>query len=178
MSLFRRHPRLLIAAGIAAAAAAIFVLAFFQPQKLFIDQVVRETPPAAEPTASEAAAEPGTPAAAAADSQSPAVPSSLPSGSFRSLAHASKGRALVVGGPGSGRTLRFEDFSTDNGPDLRVYLSASTDYDSDFVELGRLKGNVGAQNYELPTSVDLSRHRHVVVWCKRFSVGFAVADLA
>ena len=50
--------------------------------------------------------------------------------------------------------------------------------DGDFVDLGRLKGNVGEQNYEIPIDVDLSEFDTVVVWCKRFSVAFTAADLA
>ena len=72
------------------------------------------------------------------------------------------------------RFLRFENFSTDNGPDLRVYLSnsdANADsgvFDDDFIDLGVLKGNIGDQNYEIPVGVDLSVHDTVVVWCVRF----------
>ncbi|HVE92332.1 MAG TPA: DM13 domain-containing protein [Actinomycetota bacterium] len=175
---FARHRRLVLAGGAAAAALLVFVLAFFQPQKLFIDQVVDETPPP-KSTPGPVGTGPASAPVASGPPPAEATPApALPSGTFRSLAHQSKGRAVVVPGDGGSRTLRFEDFSTDNGPDLRVYLSATTDYDADFVELGRLKGNKGAQNYDLPGSVDLSRHRYAVVWCKRFSVGFAVAELA
>jgi hypothetical protein len=66
-----------------------------------------------------------------------------------------------------------------------VYLSdasASDDWyvydDGEFVDLGALKGNMGSSNYEIPRTVDLSRFRSAVVWCRRFSVGFAVAPLA
>ncbi|HYN32216.1 MAG TPA: DM13 domain-containing protein, partial [Ilumatobacteraceae bacterium] len=81
------------------------------------------------------------------------------------------------------RFLRFEDFETDNGPDLNVYLSsaapdASVDQlGADFVDLGDLKGNVGPQNFEIPTDVDLDRYSTVVVWCVRFGVAFGSADL-
>ena len=81
------------------------------------------------------------------------------------------------------RFLRFEDFSTDNGPDLNVYLvnsDAMADqgtFDDDFVDLGELRGNIGDQNYEIPPDVDLSVYDTVVVWCVRFSTGFTAADL-
>ncbi len=45
------------------------------------------------------------------------------------------------------------------------------------MELGRLKGNLGNQNYEIPAGTDLSKYRNAVVWCARFSVGFGVATL-
>ncbi|MDG1188355.1 MAG: DM13 domain-containing protein [Ilumatobacter sp.] len=78
--------------------------------------------------------------------------------------------------------LRFEDFETDNGPDLFAYLkpadAAVFGFDGEFVDLGCLKGNVGEQNYEIPVDVNLSDFATVVAWCKRFSVAFTAADLA
>src|SRR6266545_4802355 len=77
-----------------------------------------------------------------------------------------------------------ECLDTLNGPDLHVYLSevpAGGDaraYGERFVDLGKLKGNKGNQNYRLPVNVDLSRYRSAVIWCKRFTVGFGVAPLS
>lgn len=78
--------------------------------------------------------------------------------------------------------LRLED-DTDiqNGPDLYVWLLADTDYRGgtppEFLDLGRLKGNVGGQNYVLPAEYDPALHRTVLIWCQRFAVPFAVASL-
>jgi hypothetical protein len=47
-----------------------------------------------------------------------------------------------------------------------------------FVHLGALKGNIGDQNYDVPSDVDLSTHRAVTVWCRRFGVNFGTAPLA
>ena len=107
-------------------------------------------------------------------------------GSFVDRSHPGSGLAKVLNDGTEQRFLRFEDFETDNGPDLFVYLTradAGADagafgVDGDFVDLGRLKGNVGEQNYEIPIDVDLSEFDTVVVWCKRFSVAFTAADLA
>ena len=81
--------------------------------------------------------------------------------------------------------LRFTNFETSNGPDVHVYLVATKDAsDSDtvrqagFVELGSLKGNLGDQNYELASDLDLNKYRAVTIWCKRFSVNFATAPLS
>ena len=49
--------------------------------------------------------------------------------------------------------------------------------DGEFVDLGGLKGNMGSSNYEIPDEVDLSKFKSAVVWCRRFSVGFAAAPL-
>ncbi|MEL6892948.1 MAG: DM13 domain-containing protein, partial [Actinomycetota bacterium] len=73
--------------------------------------------------------------------------------------------------------LRLENFESNNGPDLNVYL-VNPDDPSDFVDLGDLKGNIGDQNYEIPADVDLDRYSRVSIWCVRFGVGFGQADLS
>ncbi len=46
-----------------------------------------------------------------------------------------------------------------------------------YVELNKLKSNVGNQNYVVPDSVDASRQRSVVIYCRPFHVIFSVATL-
>jgi Electron transfer DM13 len=43
---------------------------------------------------------------------------------------------------------------------------AATVLHSGFTDLGPIKGNVGDQNYNLSSDVDLSKYRAVSVWCK------------
>jgi Electron transfer DM13 len=62
------------------------------------------------------------------------------------------------------------------GPDLYVYLSTDKNA-SDFVNLGRLKGNVGDQNYEIPDGTDFSKYDTALIWCQAFSVLFGSAEL-
>lgn len=70
--------------------------------------------------------------------------------------HNAEGQVKVLRLNDSTNFLRLEDFKATNGPDLYVYLS--TDKSAfDFVNLGRLKGNIGDQNYEIPEGTDLSR---------------------
>lgn len=73
--------------------------------------------------------------------------------------------------------LRLENLKATNGPDLYVYLSTGKGV-SDIVNLGRLKGNIGNQNYEIPTGTDLTKHNTVLIWCKAFSTLFGSAKLA
>ena len=47
----------------------------------------------------------------------------------------------------------------------------------DFIDLGDLKGNIGAQNYVIPDGIDLDRYSTVSVWCVRFRVVFGTAEL-
>ena len=84
------------------------------------------------------------------------------------------GDALVLTDGTEQRFLRFENFDSSNGPDLNVYLRAE---DGSFVDLGDLKGNIGDQNYEIPTDVDLGVYSSVEIWCVRFGVGFGQAEL-
>ena len=195
-----------IGSALAAAAVVIaIVLAVFQPQKLFIDETVDEpvpvaavaeaavpaqpaagTAPAATPTAP--AAEAPQPKATAAASAAPAVAAAKPptakarTGSFRSLDHEGSGKASIID-VGGRFVIRFEDLNVENGPDLHVYLSKApgdakeSAFDDDFVNVGKLKGNKGNQNYDVPAGVDVAAYPSGVVWCKRFSSGFAVAPL-
>ena len=189
-----RHRALTAAAVVSALAAAAFLVFYFEPYKLVIDQRVDEAAPGLEAgdlpvpssVAPTAEAEAAAPPAAIAPSvpKEPAAPTDLATGSFRSLEHSTTGRAIVTSQADGSRVLRLEGFETSNGPDLRVYLSAGSsdaffgrEYGQDFVELGELKGNIGNQNYTIPESVDLDKYRNAVIWCKRFSVGFGVATL-
>ena len=96
-------------------------------------------------------------------------------GTFVDGAHPTSGRVTVLGDGTGQRFLRFEDFETDNGPDLNVYLVSSET--GDIVDLGDLNGNIGDQNYEIPVDVDLDVYDQVSIWCVRFGVGFGSADL-
>jgi len=150
--------KLTLLALIIAAAGAWYA---FRPERIFINQRVNEQ----------------FPTASAASEQ-------LASGQFHSGAHETKGMATVLQLADGKKTLRLTNFATSNGPDVHVYLVAATDAkDNDavtnagFVDLGTLKGNIGDQNYELPTNADLAKYRAVTIWCKRFSVNFGTAPL-
>lgn len=97
------------------------------------------------------------------------------SGSFTGVSRYDvSGDALVLNDGTEQRFLRLENFESSNGPDLNVYLRAD---DGSFIDLGDLKGNIGDQNYEIPTTVDLDVHNKVEIWCVRFDVEFGNAVL-
>ncbi len=152
------------------------------------DKPVDEAPTTAPPgtTSGDGVPAADTPVGSAPPVTAPPAPTivTLAEGSFIPLGrYSGEGVALVLNDGTEQRFLRFENFSTDNGPDLRVYLAnsdATADqgtFDDDFVDLGELRGNIGDQNYEIPPEVDLSVYDTVVVWCVRFSTGFTAADL-
>lgn len=90
--------------------------------------------------------------------------------------HQAEGIAKVIDLTDGRTFLRLENLKTTNGPDLYVYLSTGKDA-SDIVNLGRLKGNIGNQNYEIPIGTDLSKYNTVLIWCKAFSTLFGSAQL-
>jgi hypothetical protein len=90
--------------------------------------------------------------------------------------HNAEGQAKVIKLSDGSNFLRLEDFRSTNGPDLYVYLSTDKGK-SDFVNLGRLKGNIGEQNYKIPQGTDLSKYDTAVIWCQAFSVLFGSAEL-
>jgi hypothetical protein len=91
--------------------------------------------------------------------------------------HKADGIAKIISLADSRTFLRLENLKTTNGPDLYVYLSVGKDT-SDIVNLGKLKGNIGNQNYEIPTGTDLSKYNTVLIWCKAFSTLFGSAKLS
>jgi hypothetical protein len=168
-----------VIALLAVAVAAGWAIAWFQPQKLLIDQRVDEALPGA-PAAGPATTSGDGPAATRRPGGEPVA---VASGRFRSLGHTTSGRAAVLEVDGGRRFLRLDDLRTSNGPDLFVYLSATAAegprdrFDDDFHGLGRLKANQGNQNYEIDAGVRLDRYRSVVIWCRRFTYAFGAADL-
>jgi Electron transfer DM13 len=90
--------------------------------------------------------------------------------------HDAQGVAKVIPIEGRGDILRLEELVVTNGPDLYVYLSTDKSA-SDFVNLGRLKANIGNQNYPIPTGTDMTKYDTVLIWCRAFSVLFGSAEL-
>ncbi len=98
--------------------------------------------------------------------------------------HKGSGTATLYRLPNNDHVVRFEDFRTTNGPALVVYLakhaspaSAGDVVDGGFLDLGKLKGNVGNQNYRVPSGTDVSEYGSVVIWCELFDVLFSPASL-
>ncbi|MFF4260730.1 electron transporter [Streptomyces venezuelae] len=176
----RRGP-LVAAVAVVLTAALAVGLYLFQPWKLWQDETVSEALPAAAPTATP----PGSASAAPAPSASPQT---LAEGSFISHEHDTKGTAKVVRLTDGSHLLRLEGLDTSNGPDLRVWLTDAPVKegvagwrvfdDGTYASLGKLKGNKGDQNYEIPAEVNVADYSSVTIWCDRFDVSFGAAELA
>jgi len=107
-------------------------------------------------------------------------------GKFHGKVHATSGRATVYQEADGKLVLRLTNFKTSNGPDVHVILAAVTDASDDAsflksnterVELGKLKGNEGDQNYEIPAGTDLAKFQTVSIYCERFNANFGAAPL-
>ena len=98
--------------------------------------------------------------------------------------HHTSGTATIYQLENKSQVLRLQDFSTTNGPDLFVVLSANTNPDADgigaegsYLQLAALKGNKGNQNYDVPAATDGKSYKSVVIWCRTFNVVFGYATL-
>lgn len=146
-------------AAIGLAVVAWLAFGYFEVQAAFIDDRVAEAAPAP-----------------ARDAQQPLTTTGR--GAFASLGHDTSGYASLLA-DGTRRFIRFEQFSTSNGPDLNVFLVKGSRGDvGDGIDLGNLKGNIGDQNYEIGADVDLTEYDTVVIWCVRFSSAFGEATVS
>jgi hypothetical protein len=174
-----RNP-LVIAGGIA---VLVVVFLLFRPDTLFTNVRAAESLEEAFATSTTEAAQ-AADVTVATTTTSPPVSEivEIVRGSFIGIDHRASGTATVYSQEDR-YVLRFED-DTDiqNGPDLYVWVLPSNSYEGgipdDYLDLGKLTGNVGGQNYQLPEGFDPEVHRTVLIWCLRFAVPFAAAPLA
>lgn len=69
-----------------------------------------------------------------------------------------------------------EDFRTQSGPGLYIYLSNSASSVAGGIELGELKETSGVQSYEFDQQDLFNVYSHVIVYCKPFGVPFGVGE--
>ena len=199
MNFIKRNRLLIVGLGLVILVGGFLA---FRPDKLFVDDAVDEslaeafadaealdTPlePSADSSIPEVVtnddSEPAATSASTTTTTTTAVaePAEISTGDFYGIDHSAAGTAAVYEQDGR-FVLRFED-DTDiqNGPDLYVWVLPAGDYDggdpTEYLDLGKLKGNIGGQNYELPDGYDPEIHQTVLIWCLRFAVPFAAAPL-
>ena len=192
----RRHPRrsgtalgIVLAIGLPVTwylASPLFIRTeLIEPAPVAVADAGVVPSPSSTATASAAPSDPATtasgiaePSIAATATSSPFVPRVIAAGTFRGADdfHFGEGSASIIETAPGRFTLRFEDFSVRNGPDLYVYLSPDpAGYADGVLELGTLKATDGSFGYELPDGADPTKFASAVIWCKQFSVLFAVA---
>ncbi len=173
----RRIPRWMwLAIGVLVIAGA--PIAWYLGSPLLINRVVDEPFPAGPGAKADAPASEPMPAEAAAGTV-------VARGTFAGADDFHKGEGTAaVHRAGQTLILRLDPFMVTNGPDLHVILTkhaspkTSRDVNEGYLELAKLKGNIGSQNYPLPAGVNLNEYRAVVIYCKPFNVVFATATLS
>ncbi len=176
MAFVRRHLKWFVGIAVLGAGLLVFVLVWFQPQKLVQDTRVNEAPPGTMDKGSDDAM-------AKEDDTMMKDDAMTLAGTFRSLDHTTSGTATLAMAEDGKYYVRLDDFSTENGPDLFVYLSTApatadgSEFAEDFIDLGALKGNIGDQNYQVPERTDLEKYQSIVIWCRRFTSPFGAAPL-
>ncbi|MBB3839682.1 hypothetical protein FHS57_003691 [Runella defluvii] len=96
-------------------------------------------------------------------------------GTFESAVHPTSGTVRVYEDKDKKRTLVFENFKTDAGPDLRIYLAEDKSV-SNFIQVTNEVKN-GNSSVAIPANANLQKQNYVLIWCKQFSVLFGAAQL-
>jgi Electron transfer DM13 len=96
-------------------------------------------------------------------------------GSFISGVHTVSGTVKLSTDAAGKKFLVFDNFKTDAGPDIRIYLSEDLTNKS-FTEIASTVTN-GTYQLDVAATVDTEKKRKVLIWCKSYSVLFGSADL-
>ena len=98
----------------------------------------------------------------------------LSTGTFINGAHATSGTAKLIKDKDGKKFLLLENFKSDPGPDVRLYLSTSLK-DDDYTEITKTVTN-GNIRLAVPSTAKDSQ-KYMLVWCEKFTVLFGSAEL-
>jgi hypothetical protein len=98
-------------------------------------------------------------------------------GTFSNGAHPTSGTVKLVTDKTDAKKkyLSFENFKTDAGPDLYVYL-AEDKAAKGFITVMKLD-KTGTFVLDVPANADLTKQKYVLIWCQQFTVLFGSAKL-
>ena len=98
-------------------------------------------------------------------------------GTFTAGVHPTSGTVKVVADKTDTKKkyLSFENFKTDAGPDLYVYL-AEDKTAKVFTTVLKLD-KTGTFVLDVPANADLTKQKYVLIWCRQFTVLFGSAKL-
>ncbi len=114
------------------------------------------------------------PETAANDTFDPSTAILLRTGSLVGVNHTASGTTSIYEQNGK-HTVLLDPFESENGPDLKVYLSKSVDASS-YINLGQLKSTMGKQSYSVPAGTDIKQYPFVLIWCEKYTVIFAKSE--
>jgi Electron transfer DM13 len=98
-------------------------------------------------------------------------------GMFSNGVHAVSGTVKVVVDKtdATKKYLSFENFKTDAGPDLYIYLAEDKNATGSVIVMKLDK--TGTFTLDVPSTANLTKQKYVLVWCKQFTVLFGSAKL-
>ena len=119
--------------------------------------------------------------------QNPPVtgPITLSSGTLAEISpgHPTSGTTKLIRLENGNHVVTLEGFQTINGPDVRVWVSETATLtntalnSSVYTDLGALRSTNGNLKYEIPSSVNVSKIKSVIIWCRLASIAFGGAAL-
>ncbi|MFM7486250.1 MAG: DM13 domain-containing protein [Cytophagales bacterium] len=99
----------------------------------------------------------------------------IKSGPMNGVGHSVSGSAAIYSSQGK-KIVLLDPFFSQNGPDLRVYLSKDANASS-YISMGKLKSTMGKQSYEVPGNPNVTDFNYILIWCEQFTVVFGRAAL-
>jgi len=99
----------------------------------------------------------------------------LKQGTLVGIGHTVSGTAKVYDNEGK-KVVVLDPYSSQNGPDLKVYLSKDENA-TQYLNLGPLKSTMGKQSYNVSGMPNVEEYKYVIIWCEAFSVLFGRAEL-
>ena len=119
--------------------------------------------------------------------QNPPVtgPVTLSSGTLAEISpgHPTSGTAKLIRLENGDHVVTLEGFQTISGPDVRVWVSESSTLSnaalnsSAYTDLGALRSTNGNLKYEVPSAVNVSKIKSIIIWCRLASIAFGGAVL-
>lgn len=97
-------------------------------------------------------------------------------GSFRDGAYGAASGNVRVYKLADELQLALENFSSSNGPNLKVYLSKELQ-PVNFIDLGDLKSTSGNQLYKIPNGAIIEDYKYALIYCRQYSHLFGSAEL-
>jgi len=96
-------------------------------------------------------------------------------GSFSGAAHPTTGTVKLSKDTAGKKYLVFENFSTDAGPDIRIWIAEDKSANN-YTELSKTVFT-GSFKIDVPAELDTTKKSYVLIWCKAFAVLFGSAQL-
>lgn len=109
--------------------------------------------------------------------------SEVSSGQFVTVKKQSTGSAQIITKDGKRYLELSSDFSTGQGPDVKVVLYRQATVpgaieEGSYVTLAPIQQFSGKQRYEIPSDIDLEDYASVALWCRQFNTTFGYAPLS